>query len=92
MNLVGEILPPTETAKAPTRNVAEHLRAVVSGLHFESGGRVIPQSLSIGMVTYPEDATDLTTLIGAADTALYQSKRRGKIGPPRSNAAEAESP
>ncbi|MBI3805786.1 MAG: diguanylate cyclase [Nitrospirae bacterium] len=67
-----------ETTKEATQNVAEHLRAAVAGLHFESGGKEIPLSLSIGMATYPEDATDLTTLIAAADAALYHSKRMGK--------------
>lgn len=70
------ILP--ETTKEAARNVAEHLRAAVEGLHFQAAGNEVPLSLSIGTATFPEDAADLTALIAAADGALYQSKRLGK--------------
>ena len=33
---------------------------------------------SIGIAIFPEDGEDIETLIANADTAMYQSKRKGK--------------
>ncbi|OLQ80577.1 histidine kinase [Photobacterium proteolyticum] len=41
-------------------------------------GRKFIQTCSIGIASYPEDGTDLQSLLKAADTALYTAKDHGK--------------
>ncbi|MFL9502012.1 EAL domain-containing protein [Rhodopseudomonas palustris] len=38
----------------------------------------VPMSASIGVSLYPDNATDLDTLINQADTAMYRAKRSGR--------------
>jgi diguanylate cyclase (GGDEF)-like protein len=38
----------------------------------------IPKTISIGISTFPEDASDISSLIEKADQALYEAKRTGK--------------
>ena len=38
----------------------------------------IHTTVSIGISIFPEDGHDATTLIKAADTAMYQAKNRGR--------------
>ena len=40
--------------------------------------RSIPVTMSIGVACFPRAGTDQTTLLRAADVALYQAKARGK--------------
>jgi diguanylate cyclase len=47
-------------------------------LPFDIEGREIYVSASIGISTYPHDATDIDTLTRNADTAMYQAKGKGK--------------
>ena len=35
-------------------------------------------TVSVGLVTYPDDGTTIEQLVAAADVAMYESKRRGK--------------
>ncbi|MGP9812133.1 EAL domain-containing protein [Rhodopseudomonas sp. NSM] len=42
------------------------------------GTRQVPMSASIGISLYPDNATDIDTLIRQADTAMYQAKRAGR--------------
>ena len=42
------------------------------------GGKEIYASSSIGVATYPEDASDAETLIKNADSAMYRSKEAGR--------------
>ena len=42
------------------------------------GTRQLPMSASIGISIYPDNATDIDTLIQQADTAMYQAKRAGR--------------
>ncbi len=62
------ILP--DTGKPEALNIAERLRKTVE----EAG---LP-TLSIGVATFPEDATTKEELIELADAALYRAKRLGK--------------
>jgi hypothetical protein len=57
---------------------AEKIRQMVSELVVESGRRRIATSLSIGVVSYPEDGETSDELMIAADEAMYSSKRLGK--------------
>jgi diguanylate cyclase (GGDEF)-like protein len=72
------VLPRADRAAA--LEVAEKLRRVVASAHFEHGetqpgGRI---TVSIGVASFPEDATDLSTLVDCADAALYAAKRQGR--------------
>jgi len=42
-----------------------------------TAGEVIPVSASMGLAVFPEDAEDSTSLLRAADNAMYLAKRRG---------------
>ena len=44
-------------------------------LPFTFEGLVMPLSASLGMALYPEDGTEIETLIDRADQAMYQAKR-----------------
>ena len=70
------LLPETDPSGAYV--VAEKIRQMVSELLIQSGGHQITTSLSIGVVTYPEDGQTADELMIAADEAMYSSKRLGK--------------
>jgi diguanylate cyclase (GGDEF)-like protein/PAS domain S-box-containing protein len=42
------------------------------------GAKQVPMSASIGISIYPDNATDIDTLIQQADAAMYQAKRAGR--------------
>ena len=68
------ILPHTEVAEA--RHVAERIRGLVEGLTPpETEARV---TISIGVASFPADATDTDGILGAADSALLAAKGRGR--------------
>jgi diguanylate cyclase (GGDEF)-like protein len=54
----------------------ERFRAAVAG----SKATELPCqiTISIGLATYPDDADSIKALIGAADSALYESKHKGR--------------
>jgi diguanylate cyclase (GGDEF)-like protein len=58
--------------------LAEKIRQGVSDLAIETPLDRIRTSLSIGIVTYPEDGRTADELMISADQAMYASKRRGK--------------
>jgi diguanylate cyclase (GGDEF)-like protein len=58
--------------------VAEKIRQTASEMVVEAGGHQISTSLSIGVVSYPEDGQTADELMIAADEAMYSSKRLGK--------------
>ena len=58
--------------------VAEKIRQGASDLVIEANGHQISTSLSIGVVSYPEDGQTADELMIAADEAMYSSKRLGK--------------
>jgi two-component system, cell cycle response regulator len=58
---------------------AEYLRARVNETaYLASQGVSVHISASLGVATYPDDASDLESVIALADHALYGIKRRGK--------------
>lgn len=67
------ILP--ETPKAHAAIVAERVRKAVAETTLPTGDRL---TISIGVVTYPEDAPGNEELISLADKALYQAKQGGR--------------
>jgi len=70
------LLPETDPAGAYA--AAEKIRQVVSQIATEDEGQRINASVSIGVVTYPEDGETADALMIAADEAMYHSKRLGK--------------
>lgn len=70
------VLPETDPSGAYV--VAEKIRRSVADMVIDSGGQQIRTSLSIGVVSYPEDGQTADELMIAADEAMYSSKRLGK--------------
>ncbi|MEW6724930.1 MAG: diguanylate cyclase [Bacillota bacterium] len=70
------ILPETDTESALA--LAERIRKEVAGQELEIQGQRIKASVSIGLATFPHHGDTVEELINQADTALYQSKRKGK--------------
>ncbi|MBI2803062.1 MAG: GGDEF domain-containing protein [Gammaproteobacteria bacterium] len=59
-------------------DAAERLRLCVANTSFDVGGNRVNATVSIGVATYPTDATDVEQLLSVADRALYQAKNDGK--------------
>jgi diguanylate cyclase (GGDEF)-like protein len=70
------VLPETDPSGAYV--VAEKIRRTVADMIVETGGQQIRTSLSIGVVSYPDDGQTSDELMIAADEAMYSSKRLGK--------------
>lgn len=58
--------------------IAERIRSDVEHLPLRVEGRTLSISTSVGVSSYPEDATAVDTLISCADSALYEAKRAGR--------------
>ncbi|WP_203707821.1 GGDEF domain-containing protein, partial [Asanoa iriomotensis] len=64
---------------------AERLRAAVATRQIEYADTYLTVTVSIGVVSYPEDGETVETLTRLADRALYAAKRSGRnqvSGPP----------
>jgi diguanylate cyclase (GGDEF)-like protein len=70
------LLPETDFAGAFV--VAEKIRAGAEELGLAAGGGELLTSVSIGLVSCPEDGTSAEELMIAADRAMYQAKSLGK--------------
>lgn len=66
-----------ETAAEAARDHAERLRVAVEQ-HFAGPGQPRPVTVSIGVAAMPEHATSGSSLVAAADSALYEAKRSGR--------------
>lgn len=89
------ILP--ETGVDGAMRVAERLRVAVSQAEVPGLPRNI--TISLGLASLPDHASDLGSLIKAADTALYEAKKQGRnricvyqraISPPKSDETTSE--
>lgn len=59
--------------------VVDRLRLAVAGLEVRGRhGEPVPVTLSAGIALFPEDATELETLLVRADVALLEAKRQGR--------------
>ncbi len=56
--------------------IADKINAALA-VPTQLAGHVLRLSASIGISVYPDDGEDVTTLIDAADAAMYEAKRRG---------------
>jgi diguanylate cyclase (GGDEF)-like protein len=70
------ILPETDPAGA--LRVAEKLRRDIAQLALPENGQMIRSSVSIGLVSYPDDGRSVPELLRRADAAMYEAKRRGR--------------
>ncbi|MBM7868155.1 diguanylate cyclase [Heliobacterium gestii] len=72
------ILP--DTSQEGALNVAEAIRKVVSEAEIEHRESVLGRvTISVGVATaYPAPGSEIKTLIGFADEALYEAKRQGR--------------
>jgi diguanylate cyclase (GGDEF)-like protein len=70
------LLPETDPTGAWV--LAEKIRLGVGELAIEVDGNVLKTSLSVGVVTHPDDGETADDLMIKADAAMYASKRAGK--------------
>jgi diguanylate cyclase (GGDEF)-like protein len=70
------LLPETDPTGAYV--LAEKIRLGVADLSVEISGTVLQPSVSIGVVSYPDDGTTSDELMITADSSMYRSKRAGK--------------
>jgi diguanylate cyclase (GGDEF)-like protein len=77
------LLPETEPEGGAV--LADKLRQGVSEIRIDADGRELRSTVSVGVVSYPDDGTTGDELLISADTAMYASKRQGKdrIAKPR---------
>ena len=69
-----------DTPKLTAAQLAERLRERVASHPFPNAGSQPGGSLTIsmGVASFPDDASDSEALVRAADAALYESKRAGR--------------
>jgi diguanylate cyclase (GGDEF)-like protein len=70
------LLPETDPTGAYV--LAEKIRLGVAELQVDVAGTVLQPSISIGVVSYPEDGRTSDELMITADSSMYRSKRAGK--------------
>jgi diguanylate cyclase (GGDEF)-like protein len=74
------LLPETDRNRA--QEAAERIRQAIERTPFTASlsnpHYKLRLTISIGVASYPEDATDINTLIEHADQAMYTAKRRGR--------------
>ena len=69
------VLPNRDAAEASL--VASRIIEALA-MPLQIGTRQVPMSASIGISIYPDNATDIDTLIQQADAAMYKAKRAGR--------------
>ncbi|MEA2623207.1 MAG: hypothetical protein QOH61_2117 [Chloroflexota bacterium] len=68
----------SDTDAQGAHTVAEKLRSDIAQVAVGSMDRPARTTVSVGLVSYPEDGTTVESLISDVDRAMYESKRRGK--------------
>jgi len=58
--------------------LAERIREKIAQLQLVCQGTMVPVSMSLGLVVFPEDGVVKELLISRADQALYRAKARGR--------------
>jgi len=66
----------TDTDKTGASVLAESLRTLTERARFFGSNQLV--TLSLGVATFPFDGQDPTTLMVAADRAMYQAKAGGR--------------
>jgi diguanylate cyclase (GGDEF)-like protein len=70
------LLPETEADGAV--RVAEKLRRDIAQLSLPDTGQMVRSTVSIGVVSFPDDGRSAVELLRRADAAMYEAKRRGR--------------
>jgi diguanylate cyclase (GGDEF)-like protein len=72
------VLPETGSEEALV--VAEKIRRAIAEFHFAGEERIPGEALtiSVGLASFPQDASGESELIGQADIALYSAKQHGR--------------
>ncbi len=71
----------TETGRDGAMVVAEKLRTELREISFESAdGKTFHVTTSIGLITFPGDAQNVSDLMSGVDIGLYRAKEMGKDG------------
>ena len=83
------VLPQTDLRGA--EQLAERMRVAIELLQIQrlDGGGLLPITASFGVASFPAIAADKTSLIAAADAALYRAKRGGRNRVERAEPAAA---
>lgn len=70
------VLPDTDRRGA--LHVGERLKVAVQNYIFKAYDETVKSTVSIGIATFPEDATNMEELIDKADQAMYKAKQSGR--------------
>jgi diguanylate cyclase (GGDEF)-like protein len=70
------LLPETDAGGAV--RVAEKLRRDIAQMSLPDTGQMVRSTVSIGVVSYPDDGRSAAELLRRADAAMYEAKRRGR--------------
>ena len=69
-----------ETSKVASLVLAERIRKRVEEMRIDFNGNTVRLTISGGLASFPENATDAKSLLKCADNALYTAKGSGKNG------------
>ncbi len=72
------VLVAAETSKDQAMELAEKLRRAVENHPFAVGKETTQVTVSVGVATFPKDASTMLDLIAKADQALYLAKAQGR--------------
>ena len=67
-----------ETSKENAARAAERIRKTIEGLKVATSRGLLGVTISMGVATYPDDASTMQELVREADKALYRAKALGK--------------
>ncbi len=70
------ILPDTQAGDVV--NIAENLRAAIASTAFPVSANLVNITASFGAATYPDNGSEVRTLLMAADEALHHAKQTGR--------------
>jgi len=68
----------TETGREDVINAVERIVSGMASTPFDFEGESITTTLSAGLSAYPNDGSNVRTIMANADEAMYVSKRTGK--------------
>lgn len=81
-----------ESSKEEVRDAVTRILGNVEGSRFNFHGVMLTTTLSAGIASYPEDGTDMKTIMALADEALFVSKKEGKNRVTLANPGDHENP
>lgn len=67
-----------ETAAAGALDTAEKIRAAIAENSLALDGKIITTTVSIGVVSFPEQGATLDLMMANADRSMYQAKQAGR--------------